>query len=500
MVNFVVQGLKYGFDIGFRGQTVPTQPKNLRSAMDNEELVTQAILKEIRRGHTAGPFSDPPFTVVHCSPLGAVVKKDGTCRLVLDLSQPKGCSINEGILKEDYAVEYTHFDRATDMVKVAGQNCYLSKLDIKHAFRLIPVHSSQWRLLCYLWNENYFVDVVLPFGLRSSPGIFGQFARLVLWVIVTKYGIVMIVNYADDFFLVGGQDKQIAQQQLDTVILAFDEMGVPLAKEKIVGPVHNLTYLGIGINSNDLTIEITKERYEETMSLLPRWLQRRTCTKRELLSLIGKLSFVCKIVRPGRIFLRRLIDLSKTVQELHLHVTLNSEARADIHWWHAFLPSWSRISIILDPQRVLSSDIKLFTDASDRGFGAIFNKAWIQGAWNDERSSKSIDYRELFAIVAAALTWGHLWEGRRIIFVTDNLPITQVWSSGSSRTPDIMSLIRTLFLHAAKWCFTVSFKHILGVNNPAADSLSRFQVRRFQQLMPEADQQSTAIPAQVWSL
>ena len=54
-------------------------------------------------------------------------------------------------------------------------------------------------------------------------------------------------------------------------------------------------------------------------------------TKRELLSLIGSLSFACKVVKPGRMFLRRLIDLSTSVTNLNHHISLSSEARADIH-------------------------------------------------------------------------------------------------------------------------------------------------------------------------
>ena len=499
LVNYIINGLQYGFDIGFQGLSTSTRPKNLRSAIDNKDKVSLAINKELCRGHTAGPFQSPPFPIVHCSPIGAVIKKDNTCRLVLDLSQPKGFSINEYILKEDFAVQYTPFDEATDLVRLAGQFCYLSKLDIKHAFRLIPVHPSQWHLLCYWWEGKYFVDTVLPFGLRSSPGIFNQFANLVCWVIKSKFGIVSIIHYADDFFLVSGKDIHIAQQQLDTVCQAFQEMGIPLAKDKIVGPVQKLTYLGIEINSQDLTIEITEERYIELMSTFSQWLHKKTCTKLELLSLIGKLSFVCKVVRPGRIFLRRLITLSTTAQKLH-HVNLNKAALADIQWWYSFLPTWNKKCIIPETLKVWSSDIKLFTDASDLGFGAILDTAWIQGSWESKHKKLSIDYRELFAIVAAAITWGHKWEGKRIVFITDNLPITQIWVTGTSQATEVMSLVRSLFLIAAKKGFSVSLKHILGVSNPIADALSRFQAQRFNQLLPQADQLPTEIPTEVWLL
>lgn len=77
----------------------------------------------------------------------------------------------------------------------------MCKLDIEHAYRLLPVKPDQYHLLCYYWEGNYYVDLVLPFGLRSSAGIFNQFADLVRWILRNKYDVQLIVNYSDDFFL-----------------------------------------------------------------------------------------------------------------------------------------------------------------------------------------------------------------------------------------------------------------------------------------------------------
>ena len=228
-----------------------------------------------------------------------------------------------------------------------------------------------------------------------------------------------------------------------------------------------------------------------------------TCTKRQLKSLIGKLNHICKVVRPGRSFLRRLIDLSTTVQRMHHHITLNNEARADIQWWLDFLPHWTSKSMIPPSRKVMSSDLFLHTDASDIGFGALFGTQWIQGSWpktSPKEKKSSIDFRELFAITAAALTWGNYWQGLRIVFVTDNKPISQVWDSGSSSSKPLMSLIRPLYLFAATTGFSISFKHIFGTSNPLADALSRFQMQKFFDLMPEANKFPTELPDSVTNL
>ena len=277
-------------------------------------------------------------------------------------------------------------------------------------------------------------------------------------------------------------------------------MGIPLAVEKIEGPTTYIIYLGIAINSLDMTIEITPEKYHDCLALLLNWSDRRTCTKRQIKSLIGKLSFISKVVRPGRMFFRRLIDLSTTVKLLHHHITLNKESRADVQWWIDFLPHWTATTMIPPSLTIESSDMQLHTDASNIGYGAVFGHNWIQGSWSPIQLARSISYKELYAIVAASLTWGHLWTGKRVVFITDNKPITQVWDSGTSRCPDIMSLIRPLYLHAASNGFCISFKHIFGLSNPIADALSRFQMPKFRSLLPSASTAPTTIPAAVSKL
>ena len=111
------------------------------SARSQPAAVSSAIAKEVNRGHTAGPFESSPFASLHCSPLGAVPKKDGSHRLILDLSSPRGSSINEGISPDLYSVKYSNFDDAVTLVTTVGANCFMAKLDIKHAFRLCPASS-----------------------------------------------------------------------------------------------------------------------------------------------------------------------------------------------------------------------------------------------------------------------------------------------------------------------------------------------------------------------
>ncbi len=74
--------------------------------------------------------------------------------------------------------------------------------------------------------------------------------------------------------------------------------------------------------------------FEDKLTLLTSdlagWRGRKACRKRDLLSLIGMLSHGCKVIRAGRTFMRRLIELSTETKKLEHFARLIREARSDI--------------------------------------------------------------------------------------------------------------------------------------------------------------------------
>ena len=203
LANFILNGFTQGFDIGFRGEfsNNNTRPRNNLSARRCHSQIRDAVRKELERGHTVGPFIHPPFPQTHCSPIGAAPKPDGTARLILDLSQPRGDAVNEHISQEEFSCKFSSFDDAVVLVRSLGRGAYMGKIDIKHAFRLCPVWPQQWPLLCYRWGGYFFVDVRLPFGSRSSPAIFNAFADVLCWVFSNIGLVAFIIHYLDDYFM-----------------------------------------------------------------------------------------------------------------------------------------------------------------------------------------------------------------------------------------------------------------------------------------------------------
>jgi len=61
-VHTLLTGISQRFKISYEGPCIPKEYSNLRSTKDNPSIISKNILKEVQLGHTAGPFTSPPFS------------------------------------------------------------------------------------------------------------------------------------------------------------------------------------------------------------------------------------------------------------------------------------------------------------------------------------------------------------------------------------------------------------------------------------------------------
>ncbi|CAG2199581.1 unnamed protein product [Mytilus edulis] len=425
--------------------------------------VTKLVDDELRKGYLIGPFTKPPFDTYRISPIGIVEGKySKKKRLILDLSAPHNNdehhSINDLINKEDYSLTYVRIDDAINIIKSLGIKSQLCKCDVTDAFKLIPVHNSLWRFYGLKWNDMYYFYTRLAFGCRSSPKIFDTLSVAICWILQNNNGLRHVLHLLDDFLLINNPYVD-STRNMNTMLYVFNSLKIPLSAHKTVGPSTSLEYLGIILDSMHMIAKLPDEKLVRIKDILYSYLNRRSCTKREMLSLLGHLNYACKVIIPGRSFVSYLLTLAHSVKELYHHVTITKGCRDDMAMWFKFLSQWNGISFFISDNVINASDFHLFTDASSTiGYGGYFRKRWFQGSWPDDfirpdEESFSMAYLELYPIVISAILWGHEWSTKRILFHCDNMSSVYIINKGRSKCNVIMNLVRRLTWCAAKFNF-----------------------------------------------
>ena len=495
--KYLVSGFRKGFKLGLATGTVQhSTAKNHKSASENKQEVYKKLAIESLKERIAGPFLNPPFQNLVCSPLGLIPKNiPGKFRLIHDLSFPKGNSINSHIPSENSAVQYDSIDTVIKLIKHFGRHCLMAKCDIEDAFRLVPIHPTDYHLLGFTWNNLYYYDRCLPMGASSSCQIFESFSSSLHWIMENKYCAAGMSHIIDDFLFVGPPNSDKCLVDLQCFSSLCSRLGVPLKPEKTILPTTTIVIYGIEFDSNKLECRLPVEKIVKTKIALENAHKKKKITLRSLQSLIGLLNFACIVICPGRAFLRRLIDLTLNVSNPFYKIRLNSEARADISAWKIFIETFNGKSVFLKDHWQNSESLNLYTDASGNvGFAAVFGSWWLAGEWLSKMQNYQIAIKELFPIVLSLEIWGDHLKNGKIMFHSDNMAVVEIINKQTCKDKVLMRLVRRLVIAALTYNIVFRAKHIKGKTNVIADYLSRSQFQKARALAPWLAPHQTAIP------
>ena len=244
--------------------------------------------------------------------MGIVIK---TCldsvqyHIINDLSWLPGDSVNDHIDPDLYCCVYASFDQAVSLVKRQGVGALMAKLDLADAFKHILVHPEDWPLLCSSWDVSlpddsiqwqYYVNLFLPIGLCSSPAIFNQYADVLEFAMWAK-GISDLLHYLDDYFTAGPSGSGKCQHTISTMVKVCGEFGFAVNPSKVMDPSPITCFLSINIDSHKGVACIDPEYLEASTQELVGFNQARSATKWEILSLISKLHFICRVCPQVRL-------------------------------------------------------------------------------------------------------------------------------------------------------------------------------------------------------
>ncbi|XP_065840188.1 uncharacterized protein [Oscarella lobularis] len=246
--DYICMGFREGFRIGFAsGSPLRVTGRNLRSATAHAEVVDDGYLSDEVRARRMLLLDSSPFASrVHISPFGVLPKphQPGRWRLIVDFSAPAAASLNDGIDSRWRSLRYASIDDAVDLVRLLGPECLLAKLDLRAAYRVVPVHPDDRCLLGVRWKGALYLEAALTFGLHSAPKIFSAVADALLWVMF-RAGVTIGLHCLDDFLLLGRAGGLECARHLERALAVCKKLGVPDAMHKVEGPASTLTFLGI---------------------------------------------------------------------------------------------------------------------------------------------------------------------------------------------------------------------------------------------------------------
>ena len=472
--------VKYGWPIGHDGMRTNCKAKrNHNGAREFPDQVDAYIKSEIALGRMVGPFSTNPYGIdIAVSPLNSLEKKGTTDRRVItDLSFPEQFSVNSGINKDYYLGEfiqtrYPTVDNVVSLILEKGRGCMLFKRDMRKAFRQIRVDPGDIHLLSFKWKGQIYSDTVLAMGLRSAAYICQRLTNGVAYI-CKKEGF-QIVNYLDDFCGVERPDN--AENAFLYLGNLLNYLGIEEAKNKASEPSTKLAFLGIWFDTNKMTMEVTPDRLVEIRELTNNWLGKEEATVKEVQSIIGKLNFVAKCVKPARIFICRMLNFLRAMPKKG-KTKISVEFIDDIKWWIRYLPKFNGISLISmeswsEPDQLVASDACLL------GCGAVCGKEFFHSVFPSFVVVKNlhINALELLALVVAFRLWSGMLKGKKVSILCDNEATVWVINTGKTRDTYMQCCLRELCYISAINDIQLFAKHIPGIDNRIPDMLSRWSV------------------------
>ena len=137
-VTYVLDGLQNGFRVGFNPASVSLKSatQNMPSASLQPSVIDYYLSTELAKGRVAGPFSSPPLPHLHISRFRVIPKKHqpGKWHLILDLASPDGHSVNDGIRKDPFTVQYMKVNNISDGIMSLSRGTLLAKSDVESAY------------------------------------------------------------------------------------------------------------------------------------------------------------------------------------------------------------------------------------------------------------------------------------------------------------------------------------------------------------------------------
>ena len=455
--DYVIEWFRNGIQLPF----INGQPCFELQNYNLKDIERKFITEELQSLLLAGAIRKTTSRPCCVSPLKCTPKKSGGFRLIIDLRQ-----LNECLDVPKF--QYESIDTVCDLVEPKDN---IFTFDLKHGFYHIPVHVNSQQFLGFTWNNVYYVWCVYPFGCSASPYYFNKCLRPVVTYLRDQG--VKIALYVDDFVLLSADS--VSTDHVDLVVHTLDDLGLVINVNKSDLTVSKRKeYIGYIIDTDGPEgipwIYIPEKRIKRLKKDIRRWLNSGQLGARQVASIIGQCSAMCRSVIPGKLKLRSLHRLLATKQNWCDKITLDFDGEDCLYWWLQAIDNWNGC-----PVKVATIDTQIFCDSSNIGWGAVLIDGELEasGAWSREESSLHINMKEMLAIQYSLLSFAPQIQGKVIQYMSDSVTTVAYIANMGGPIKHLSDLAEQIWATSIAMGVTLKILHLAGSLNDWADMLSR---------------------------
>lgn len=402
---------------------------------------------------------------------GFCVPKPDGWRPVIDMR-----GLNNSVVKRHFKMESLKTVR-----ELIQSGDFMVKIDIKDAYLHVPVAEEHQPFLRFNFDHKTYQCLVMLFGLTSAPRIF---TRVMLPVMkrLRESGI-RIVVYLDDLLILAQSAEEAAQHRDLTLRLLMSLGWLINGKKSVLTPAQRMTYLGVEIDSNNMTFSLGEDKLRKLRDATLEMLQKnrqRQLTLRQAAKVLGSMTAAAQGIELARLEERPLLI---QVQERLAAgaawdevIILDASTVQACAWWMGEFREWNGVRII----EASHETHVLTTDASESGYGvtiaAINNTLDARTQWclPQHQVHRSSNWRELSAISFALQRHGPALQGATIKIRSDNATSLACIRNQGSRSAELTEVAAKILRSAASWRIRFILAFIPGVRNTTADNLSRW--------------------------
>ena len=394
------------------------------------------------------------------SPVFLRAKPDGSHRLILNLKKP-----NEHMEKLHFKMETIY-----TVINLITPNCFMASVDLKDAYYSVKIREEHQKFLKFKVNDICYKFTALPNGLSTGPRKFTKLLKPPL-ASLRKEGHILCA-YIDGLLNIGDSYNDCLSNVIDTV-LVFNKLGFVIhPKRSHLIPAQTIVFLGFIIDSVSMTIKLTEEKRDKIVQNCKLLLQQDKIQIRTVARVIGMLTASFPEVKYGALHFRGLEGCKSQAVKTNLgnynaYMTIDNASVRDLEWWIYNTPAAYNDIYKGLPTKTLT------TDASNCGWGAVFEDQKTKGSWNPKEKLLHINALEMKAILFGLQSLVHCNDFHLQILSDNTTAVHIVNKMGSSHSRTCNRIAYDIWQFAISKNIWLSASHIPGKLNVEADIESR---------------------------